>query len=228
MALRMRNLPKNTNLYRGAATSAVRNNLSYFIYGNQNAAVKTASEQYAKGHLNRVWQYRTTKNLKLVKLDNADSVKFLKNLVRNNTNLLGHFNKSFRTSNGQVFRHSNEKNDEAVAKFLCTLGYDGYITNTMKKSKNGTNFHPEIVLCKPKEKMKSTGINFAPRVAIAARNKGSTWNAYNAQPNTFSPPPGIYAGNNFTPSPVKRNSPRTNAPPMIRRKIRYNSNNNVL
>ena len=237
---RMRNLPKNTNLYRGSASPSVRNNLSYFIFGNQNVAVKTASEQYATGFLNKVWQYKTNRNLKLVKLDNANSVKFLKNLVKNNTNLLGSFNRSFKVSNGNVFRHSNKNDDEAVAKFLCTLGYDGYITNAMRKNKNNNSkFHPEIVLCKPKDKVKVTN-TFTPFVGAVARNKGTSYNLYNAQPNTFIPPPNMYAGNEFTPSPVKTrprrgtNTPTGasvrsyNSPPTMRRRITYrnNSNNN--
>jgi hypothetical protein len=63
--------------------------------------------------------------------------------------------KTFNISNGhQVKRNSNVGPDRRVAHFICSQGYDGYKAPHLSR-KNGGTFHPEVVLCKPRDVLTS-------------------------------------------------------------------------
>ena len=159
--------PANSKLYRGSSKLVNNsNNISYFIYGN--GAIKKVEDLYVKYQGNRVYEYNTKKNMNLVKMNNKESVRALVNTT-DNQNIKNAIMETFRVNNSKnVKRNSNANLNRTVARHICAIGYDGYIAKEMKKGNSNNVFHREVVICKPREKIRYIK-NFAPLTALMAR-----------------------------------------------------------
>ena len=159
---------KGQKLYRTGKTNQGTNNktkFTYFTYDLPNENGRHISEQeYSRSEGSRVRTYKTTKPLKLLKLNTVAGVNYLRNkMAKDVTNVLNKQKKgeskalssSFSVNDKNIVtRHSKQNCNNQVAGAMCRLaGYDGYITKRMK-GKNVSTFHPEIVLCKPADKLK--------------------------------------------------------------------------
>jgi len=164
--IRTRTFPASSQLYRGSSKAVNNsNNISYFIYGNN--ASKKIEDLYVKYQGNRVYEYKSNRPMNLVMMNNKQSVQGLLNTTENQ-NIKKAIQETFRLNNSKnVKRNSNANLNRIVARHICAIGYDGYITNEMKKGNSNSFFHREVVLCKPREKIRYIG-NFAPMTALMA------------------------------------------------------------
>lgn len=177
--IRTRKFPANSQLYRGSNKVVNNsNNISYFIYGN--GASKKVEDLYVKYQGNRVYEYKTRRPMNLVMMNNKQSVQDLMNTT-DNQNIKKAIQETFRLNNSKnVKRNSNSVLNRIVSRHICTIGYDGYIANEMKKGNSNSVFHREVVLCKPREKIRYIG-NFAPMSTLMARKPSK-------KPQNLSPP----------------------------------------
>lgn len=177
--IRTRTFTANSQLYRGSSKIVNNsNNISYFIYG-KNAPGKV-EDLYVKYQGNRVYEYVTKRDMNLVMMNNKQSVRALMNTT-DNQNIKNAIMETFRLNNSNtVKRNSNSNLNRTVARHICMIGYDGYITNEMKKGNSNNVFHREVVLCKPGEKIRYIG-NFAPLSSLIAKKPTK-------RPQNFSPP----------------------------------------
>ena len=165
--LKTRKFPANSQLYRGSNKVVNNsNNISYFIYGNN--AVKKVEDLYVKYQGNRVYEYKTNRPMNLVMMNNKQSVHALMNTT-DNQNIKKAIQETFRLNNSKnIKRNSDAILNRIVAKHICMIGYDGYIANEMKKGNSNNVFHREVVLCKPRDKIRYITY-FAPMTALMAR-----------------------------------------------------------
>lgn len=175
----VRKFPANSKLYRGSNKAVNKsNNISYFIYGNN--ATQKIQDLYVKYQGNRVYEYQTNRTMNLVMMNNKKSVQALMNTTENQ-NIKNAIKETFRLNNSKnVKRNSNANLNRTVARHICAIGYDGYIAGEMKKGNGNNVFHREIVLCKPREKIRYI-TNFAPMTALIARKP-------TGRPLNLSPP----------------------------------------
>jgi len=117
-------------------------------------------------------KYVTTRPLNLINMGSVNTVAKLLAAARSNA-VKGSILKAFRTANGEVRRFSKIKYDIHVAKFICTLGYDGYYAPRLRTKYQQGSFHPEIVLCHAKDVLKVYNVKAAtsppptrPRVGV--------------------------------------------------------------
>lgn len=136
----------NTNVYRGDSNNynnlekdILEGKFKYFL----NQPDDAVDEQYGVMH-----EFITTKNLLLIRLDDKDTQKYLYELA--DETIQNILKKNFGYENN--LRDTDREPDAKMAGFLCDLGYDGYLTDTMKTDGNGS-FHREIVICNPIEKV---------------------------------------------------------------------------
>lgn len=148
------NFNKNQKLYRVATKPvAASNKTAYFMFGS--TGLNKTQKYYSKAQGSYVYTYKTTRPLRLMKLDNIKSVKYLLNEAhkQGNNNIKNSIAKSFEIVNNRVVRNSQTNRNRAVANFVCSLGrFDGYIANELNKTEGGL-FHQELVLCDPFEKI---------------------------------------------------------------------------
>jgi hypothetical protein len=150
-------MKEGTFLYRGSnteashATNRIRQAPNYLW--NNHHAYFTNNENHAKTY-GRVVEYETIKPLKLINMGNVEVVKQLINLANTNK-LKNNIQKSFPMNNGKVVRSSEPERNNRVSAFIRKQGYNGYCATGLRISNttHGT-FHPEYVLCKPKEVLK--------------------------------------------------------------------------
>lgn len=143
-------LKKGTLIYRGSSTEpqfAKPTNKPNYM---RNLPVYFAENKETASVYGQVIRYKVTKELALVDMSNPEIIEQLNSLTKSDI-VKKSIAKAFRVSNGQVKRFSRIKYDIYVAAFLCKLGFDGYYAPRLKNAKTtqGT-FHPEIVLCDPK------------------------------------------------------------------------------
>lgn len=139
-------VPINTSLFRGDSNNY--NNLEQDILEGKfkyflNHPDDAVDEQYGVMH-----EFITTKNFLLIRLDDKDTQKYLYELADENIQTI--FKRNFGYDSN--LRDTDREPDANMANFLCDLGYDGYLTDTMKTEGDGS-FHREIVLCNPIEKV---------------------------------------------------------------------------
>lgn len=165
------NLTGKSKLYRGATRPILpTDKFSYFIAGSDNLPSsyfkKKVNSGYTRSQNSRIYRYTLDmiSRPKLLRLNSASSVKYLmnkvdiksmpeteKNAIRKA--IAGSFIIRNINNRNIVFRNSNRIRDAKVADFVCKLGYDGYYTNVMRLA-NGGEFHEELVLCNPYDKLK--------------------------------------------------------------------------
>ena len=159
-------------LYRtGTSNQGLNKNttFTYFTYGKRGKSI--SEQEYSRYQGSKVRTYKTTKPLKLLKLNTVAGVNYLRNkMAKDVTKAL---NSSFSVSDKKIVTRNSVKNsNNQVAGAMCRFaGYDGYITKRMK-GKNFSTFHPEIVLCNPAGKLKGAGSRSStvpPKVGLHAR-----------------------------------------------------------
>ncbi len=95
--------------------------------------------------------YQLKHDLTLCNLSQIVTIKTL----RQKPNKPASFDQAFiiTTTNGieKLERNSQEGTDQEIAKWLCQLGYDGYVSDAIG------HFHPEMMLCHPKEHLTYLG-----------------------------------------------------------------------
>lgn len=150
------NFPEGRFLYRGSHTEAnqargylnkrpnyLRNNLPVYFSNTKNSVRSYGTAV----------KYVTTKNLTLLNMGNVDEVARLITSARSPV-VKKSLEKSFRISNGILKRNSKIKYDIHVAVFICRHGYDGYYAPRLPTKYAEGSFHPEIVLCHPRNVLK--------------------------------------------------------------------------
>lgn len=165
------NLTGKSKLYRGATRPILpTDKFSYFMAGSDNLPssyfLKKVHSGYTRSKGSKVYRYTLDmrNRPKLLRLNSASSVKYLmnkvgiksmseteKNAIRKA--IAGSFIIRNINNRNIVFRNSNRIRNAKVADFVCKLGYDGYYTNVMRLA-NGGEFHEELVLCNPYNKLK--------------------------------------------------------------------------
>ena len=131
-------------LYRGNSrpNTTLGNSPTYFATTRNNA------ELYGT-----VRSYELIRNVILLNMGNVREVARLMSLASHE--IRNDIVKTFNISNGnQVKRNSKVGPDRRVADFICSQGYDGYKAPRLLR-KNGGTFHPEVVLCKPRDVLTS-------------------------------------------------------------------------
>ena len=162
-------------LYRtGTSNQGLNKNttFTYFTYGKRGKSI--SEQEYSRYQGSKVRTYKTTKPLKLLKLNTVAGVNYLRNKIAKDVpNALKALKNSFPINGKKIVTRNSVKNsNNQVAGAMCRFaGYDGYITKRMK-GKNFSTFHPEIVLCNPAGKLKGAGSRSStvpPKVGLHAR-----------------------------------------------------------
>jgi hypothetical protein len=131
-------------LYRGnsGANTTLGNSPTYFARTLNNAAL-----------YGTVRSYELKRTVSLFDMGSVNEVAKL--MLRAPPPIHKDIVKTFNISNGNVKRTSIPEPDRRVARFICSLGYDGYIAPRLLR-KNGGTFHAEVVLCKPRDVLRNT------------------------------------------------------------------------
>lgn len=113
-----------------------------------------------------VYTYKLKTNPKLIKMNSVHTIKTI--LERTNNQaiknaILESFSIVNFGNNKRIVRSSQTKRNAVVAKYICKLGYDGYIANAMNKVEGGL-FHQELVLCRPYHQL-----NNDPEVSLSSQ-----------------------------------------------------------
>jgi len=134
-------LPENTKVYRGLPKDAT----SFYTRNSHKGptfftSTIAGSMQYGFPH-----EYNVTSTLKLLALDNDKNKDKLREEYGNRSDIM----KILGNQYGK-YRNSSTKEDTLFSEFLCSIGFEGYMTlqhNTLTDF--GGSFHTEIVLCSP-------------------------------------------------------------------------------
>lgn len=158
-------LNKGSNVYRSSTRQINTNDLmAYFMFGNTGK--NKVQEYYSNAQGSKVYTYTLKTNPKLIKMNSVHTVKTILDRT-NNQNIKNAILESFSIvnfgNNKRIVRSSQTKRNAVVAKYICDLGYDGYIANAMNKVEGGL-FHQELVLCKPYNKL-----NNNPEVSLSSQ-----------------------------------------------------------
>jgi len=158
-------LNKGSNIYRSSIRQVNKNDLmAYFMFGKTGK--NKVQEYYSNAQGSKVYTYKLTTNPKLIKMN---SVHTLKTILERTSNqsiknaILESFSIVNFGNNKRIVRSSKTERNAVVAKYICELGYDGYIANSMNKVEGGL-FHQELVLCKPYNKL-----NKNPEISLSSQ-----------------------------------------------------------
>jgi len=148
-------LPSGTFIYRGSHAEA--SNAEHYIgqapgYLRGDLPVYFAEDPEDVETYGTAVKFKTVRNLNLVNMGDPDIVTELIRSARSKE-LKHSLEKAFRISNGMIRRVSKIKYDIHVAVYICRLGYDGYWAPRLMSKGEGT-FHPEIVLCRPRDDLR--------------------------------------------------------------------------
>lgn len=134
-------LPENTKVYRGLP----KHSTSFYTRNRNNGptfftSTIAGSMQYGFPH-----EYNVTSTLKLLALDNDKNKDKLREEYGNRSDIM----KILGNQYGK-YRNSSTKEDTLFSEFLCSIGFEGYMTLQHKTLTDfGGSFHTEIVLCSP-------------------------------------------------------------------------------
>jgi hypothetical protein len=137
--------PKEYPLFK--ATTNVHNsgvlelkpNVPYFF------GLKNTNEEYIASYEKEygiIFEYKTTRPYKLVALDDKMTQRTLYESAPENIREILENNYGYSSN----IRNSVGEKDKAFARYLCSLGYDGYATNDMATDFGG-KFHIELLIC---------------------------------------------------------------------------------
>jgi hypothetical protein len=198
-------LNKGSEVYRSSTRQVGKNDsIAYFMFGNTGK--NKVQQYYSNAEGSKVYTYKLKTTPNLIKMNSVHTVETILNRTNNSTirnAILGSFSIMNSGNSKRIVRSSKTNRDLIVAKYICKLGYDGYIANTMNKVEGGL-FHQELVLCKPYHKL-----NEDPEISIASQAPAAPAKkrrpiAPNSPPPTISPLKGDSRFANFsTPSPTR-------------------------
>jgi hypothetical protein len=130
-------IPENTKVYRGLpkhATSFYTRNKGPTFFTSTIAGCM----QYGFPH-----EYNVISTIKLLALDNDKNKDKLREEYGNRSDIM----KILHNQYGK-YRNSSTKEDTLFSDFLCSIGFEGYMTLQHKTLTDfGGSFHTEIVLC---------------------------------------------------------------------------------
>ena len=147
-------LNKGSEVYRSSTRQVGEKDLlAYFMFGNTGK--NKVQKYYSNAQSSKVYTYKLKNTPNLIKMNSVHTVETI--LKRTNNNnirnaILGSFSIMNSGNSKRIVRSSKTNRDAIVAKYICDLGYDGYIANTMNKVEGGL-FHQELVLCTPYKKL---------------------------------------------------------------------------
>lgn len=122
----------------------------YFMFRDSEyfTSIKQSAELYGL-----VTKFQISKQLKLLAMDEPESLEFLK---KNTTNIDKFLSIAFKIKDDKVIRNSLVEIDRKISKKICKLNsdfdIDGYATNMMKQPDDSL-FHAEMMICNPKNKI---------------------------------------------------------------------------
>lgn len=182
-------IKKGTVLTRGESgrkTPSINRNFSYYLFGNN--ATNIARAAYLKTPTSRLKTFTTSKDLKLVRMDNVFNIIRLLKMSVNEPSVTKAILKSFRIpeNKNQVIRNSKSHYDDVVAGFLCSEGFDGYYAGKMDQKYPGKSFHQEILLCNPRSALESNNVRKgSPRTPRTSRTRVNATNFSTARKLKF-------------------------------------------
>jgi len=211
-------LNNGSEVYRSSTRQVGKNDLlAYFMFGNTGK--NKVQEYYSNAQGSKVYTYKLQTNPKLIKMNSVHTIKTILGRTNNDTirnAILGSFSVVNFGNSRRIIRSSKTNRDAVVANYICTLGYDGYIANTMNKVEGGL-FHQELVLCKPYNKVNKNPEISGSSQAPAAPAKRRIPVAPNSPPPTISPLKGDSRFASFsTPSPTRMGVTTHTTPPYKR------------
>lgn len=164
-------IKKGTVLTRGESgrkTPSINRNFSYYLFGKN--ATNIARAAYLKTPTSRLKTFTTSRDLKLVRMDNVFNIIRLLKMSENNPSVTKAILKSFRISGNKVIRSSKSHHDDVVSNFLCSEGYHGYYAGKMDQKYPDKSFHQEILLCNPISALEFNNVrNGSPRTPRTPR-----------------------------------------------------------
>ena len=93
-------------------------------------------------------EFEISQDVVLLNLLHPNIIQHLTSLIGDDPAMLSALNKILYIENGNLVRKSYEEEDRTLAKWLCSHGFNGYVSTT-----SATNLHPELCLCNPIEKV---------------------------------------------------------------------------
>lgn len=149
-------IPKGTFLHRGVKNSTTLNKShAFFTFDYQNVSNLStfSAKKIALGYGN-LTLWKTTKPLKLLRLDRQKTFNFLNSVLTNETKII--FHQAYKMRKGAYERMSSYSKNKAVSDEICSsLNYDGYIAFPSAT----LGLMQEIMLCSPKNKIEKQNIN---------------------------------------------------------------------
>lgn len=148
-------LPKNVELYRGTnkPNNFKRNDPVYFLYGNNGYMKAMNAYTSTKRPDSNVFTFKTSRCVKLLNMGNPNVIKKLLHIFSDNKTIIYALEKAFIIENNKVLRYSKKGSDLIVAKAICLLDVDGYVSPKLPRTDSSRLFHQEIVLCNAKNKV---------------------------------------------------------------------------
>lgn len=159
-------LKKGTKLYKGVTrdnksrlyfSSDKDKLLSWFAFDPLTTFSYVITNEASAGGINAfcdvdglgyVGEFEISQDVILLNLLHPNIIQHLTSLIGDDTAMLSVLNKILYIENGNLVRKSYEEEDRTFAKWLCSHGFNGYVSTT-----SATNLHPELCLCNPIEKV---------------------------------------------------------------------------
>ena len=137
-------VPKGQKLFRGDNSSFLPNEGEPFVFPTIPVFFGYTMEDVVQYGI--VFEFRTKREYRLVALDDRETMEKIYHLSN------GQIKNILRQNYGYVtgIRDSDNDKDKFLSEYLCSQGYEGYSTNTMKTDMGG-KFHKEIVICNPQD-----------------------------------------------------------------------------
>ena len=124
--------------------------------------IKNTSSEYIELYEEEygiIFEFVTTKDYKLLALDDKDTQRFLYSTAPDNIKRILKNNYGYETG----LRDSDGDKDRELANYLCANGYEGYATSKMPTPSGGF-FHFELLICSAFE-----GVQFVQKVTREER-----------------------------------------------------------
>jgi hypothetical protein len=135
---------KATTMYNEKQDKIVLNPKGFYFFGVKNmdsSYIHNYEELYGVIH-----EFKTTRQYKLLAMDNADTRKFLyENASKKKNESIQKILKNNYGYNSGI-RDSESNADTELSKHICELGYDGYAIHDMDTDFEG-KFHDEFMIC---------------------------------------------------------------------------------
>lgn len=143
-------LDKNQVIYRGDTEKYIEVELNDNVLVLKKHQYFTNVPQEAEKY-GILAEYKTTKQLKLLAMDDANNIRQLARSDRG-AELMDLIERVFGDYMEGLVRDSIGEIDNEISRILCEMGFDGYATNKMP-TRDGDMFHEEILICDPMEKV---------------------------------------------------------------------------